>query len=106
MAETTATSGDRGSEWRSCFRHGLFVNKVALVSGGGTGLGRAIATELAALGATVVIASRDKTKCDQAAVEMNRYIKSKAPSSKGRVVVGPSTSIRSEEEIKNLVSLL
>ncbi|HEX6797154.1 MAG TPA: SDR family oxidoreductase [Ktedonobacterales bacterium] len=40
------------------FRPGLFAGKTIVVSGGGTGIGRAIARELAALGATVVICSR------------------------------------------------
>lgn len=44
--------------FHSIFRDGLFQGKVMVVSGGGTGIGRAIARELAALGATVVICSR------------------------------------------------
>lgn len=43
---------------KSIFRPGLFTGKTAVVSGGGTGIGRAIARELASLGATVVICSR------------------------------------------------
>jgi citronellol/citronellal dehydrogenase len=42
----------------SIFRSGLFSGKTAVVSGGGTGIGRAIARELASLGATVIICSR------------------------------------------------
>mmetsp|Transcript_22817 Transcript_22817/g.53881 ORF Transcript_22817/g.53881 Transcript_22817/m.53881 type:complete len:276 (+) Transcript_22817:2-829(+) len=68
----------------------------------GTGIGRSIATELALLGATVVIASRKKEKCEAAAREMNGVVSS-ASSTGGRVVVGPSTNIRKEEEIQNLV---
>ena len=40
------------------FRDGALAGQVALVTGGGTNLGKAVATELAACGATVVIAGR------------------------------------------------
>ena len=89
-------------EWKSCFRHDLFQGKVALVTGGGTGIGRAITTELAGLGCTVIIASRDNSKCQQAASEINEAIKATTP----RVFAGPSTSIRKEESIESLVSFV
>lgn len=43
---------------RSIFRDGLFAGQNIVVSGGGTGIGFAIARELASLGATVIICSR------------------------------------------------
>ena len=43
---------------QSIFRPGLFSDQVIVVSGGGTGIGRATARELAALGAHVVLCSR------------------------------------------------
>jgi citronellol/citronellal dehydrogenase len=44
--------------YRSAFAPGLFSGQVVLVTGGGTGIGRCVAHELAALGATVVLAAR------------------------------------------------
>jgi citronellol/citronellal dehydrogenase len=40
------------------FRDGLLDGQVAIVSGGGTGIGRAIALELASLGASVMVCGR------------------------------------------------
>ena len=54
----------------SSFAPGLFAGKTALVTGGGTGLGRAIATELAGLGANVVIAARRADILDTTAAEI------------------------------------
>lgn len=42
----------------SIFRPGLFNEQVFLITGGGTGIGRAVARELALLGARVALCSR------------------------------------------------
>jgi len=78
----------------------------ARFTGGGSGIGRSIATELGSLGATVVIASRDVDKCNIAAKEMNQYIQQNCGDhgcSVGKVVVGPPTSIRDEDQVNNLI---
>jgi 2,4-dienoyl-CoA reductase [(3E)-enoyl-CoA-producing], peroxisomal len=51
----------------SVFRDGLFVGKVALITGGGTGIGRGIAEALARHGANVAILSRKQDKLTAAA---------------------------------------
>jgi citronellol/citronellal dehydrogenase len=48
----------------------LLKGRTALVTGGGTGLGRAIAEGLSAAGASVVIAARRKDRLDAAAAEI------------------------------------
>jgi NAD(P)-dependent dehydrogenase (short-subunit alcohol dehydrogenase family) len=54
------------------FRPGLLDGSVCVVSGAGTGLGRAIATELAALGATVVGCGRRGEPLAEAVEEIRR----------------------------------
>ena len=56
----------------SVFKPGLFSGKVAIVTGGGTGIGKAISEELLTLGAKVVIASRNEDKVAGAAKEMGK----------------------------------
>jgi citronellol/citronellal dehydrogenase len=50
--------------YHSVFDAGLFKGQTYIVTGGGSGIGRCTAHELAALGANVVIAGRDATKLD------------------------------------------
>lgn len=56
------------------FRDDLFAGKVCLVTGGGTGIGVAIARELGTLGATVVIASRKAENIEPAVVGLRKEL--------------------------------
>ncbi|HEX9036286.1 MAG TPA: SDR family oxidoreductase [Ktedonobacterales bacterium] len=54
----------------SVFRPNLFAGRAIVVSGGGTGIGRAIARELAGLGATVILCSRSLAHLEPAQAEI------------------------------------
>ena len=58
------------ARYRSVFRPELFAGQVVWVTGGGSGIGRCVAHELASLGAMVVISGRSKDKLDAVAAEI------------------------------------
>ncbi|TVR02571.1 MAG: SDR family oxidoreductase [Deltaproteobacteria bacterium] len=80
----------------SIFRTGLFEGRRAIVTGGGTGIGLAIAAELRALGATVLIGSRKRENLEKGA-EILRAI-----DGPGEVYLHPC-NIREEESVQAFV---
>ena len=76
----------------SVFKDGLFKDQVAIVTGGGTGIGKAIAYELASLGCTVIISSRKKEVIEGCSKELNSRLQKER--------VHPiQCNIRREEEV-------
>ena len=74
------------------FQPGLLDGQVAIVSGGGSGLGRASALELAALGATVVVCGRREEPLDETAAQAD-----------GGRVEARVCDIREEDQVEALV---
>lgn len=56
--------------YRSVFKPGLFEGQTVVVTGGGSGIGRCTAHEIAALGAHVVITGRKQEKLDTVKAEI------------------------------------
>lgn len=83
---------------RTVFRNDLFLGKVAIVTGGGTGIGRAITKELAMLGCRVVIASRKMEKLETAAEEINQTT-GKIGGAPARCVFPFQCNIRKEDQV-------
>lgn len=79
----------------SIFKPNLFEGKVAIVTGGGTGIGFRIASELSHLGATVILASRKKEILDNAVIQIEK---------EGGKAYAVECNIREEESIKNCVA--
>jgi citronellol/citronellal dehydrogenase len=61
---------DTGQGYRSVLRPGLYDGHVVVVTGGGSGIGRCIAHELASLGAQVVVMGRTAAKLERVADEI------------------------------------
>ena len=83
------------SHYDSIFRPGLFQGQIHVVTGGGSGIGRCVAHELAALGATVVITGRTQEKLDKVAAEIRE--------DSGQVDTA-AFDIRDEEQVKAAVA--
>lgn len=79
----------------SLFRPDLLAGQVALVTGGGTGIGAAIARELGALGADIVIASRKASNIEPAAGGLSKEL--------GRPVTGLTVDIRDRDSVDAVV---
>eukprot|EP00794_Sanderia_malayensis_P003571 gene3571-4075_t len=89
------------SKVTSIFRPNLFAGKVAVVTGGATGIGRAITEELVHLGCKVVIASRKLERLNIAAEEMNSAASTKDGN---KPVLAVQCNTRKEDDVKNLMS--
>lgn len=70
MSEAAPAAPAAGASYRSVFRPGLFEGRLVWVTGGGSGIGRCVAHELAALGATVLISGRSADKLERVAGEI------------------------------------
>jgi citronellol/citronellal dehydrogenase len=79
--------------FHSIFRPGLFHGQTILITGGGTGIGRAVAHELASLGAHVVLAARTLENLERVAAEIH------AAGGAASYFVG---NIREEEQVEAL----
>ena len=79
------------------FAPGLFSGRTALVSGGGSGIGLAIARELGGLGAQVVVAGRTVETLEKAVAELRRD---------GIDAAAHPVNIRREDEVATLFAAL
>ncbi len=80
---------------KSIFRDDLFKGQVFLVTGGGTGIGRAIALELARLGGDVAICSRSMEHLAPTVAELEAL---------GSQALALPCNIRDEEQVKATVA--
>ena len=82
------------SQYDSIFKPGLFQGQLHVITGGGSGIGRCTAHELAALGAHVLITGRTQSKLDATAAEIRED---------GGTVCTASFDIRDEEAVRGFV---
>jgi citronellol/citronellal dehydrogenase len=68
--DAQASSDARHASYRSVFRPDLFAGQTVVVTGGGSGLGRCTAHELASLGASLALVGRKMHKLEAVAAEL------------------------------------
>jgi citronellol/citronellal dehydrogenase len=86
---------DARKGYRSVLRPGLFAGQLMWITGGGSGIGRCVAHELASLGATVLISGRSQDKLDRVAAEI---------AEDGGRCLSAAFDIRDEEAVKAAVA--
>ena len=74
---------------------GTFNNKVVLITGGGTGLGKSIGEYLVTLGAKIIITSRRQNVIDETAEEFNKISKNST--------IAIAGDVRNHEDVKNVI---
>ena len=77
------------------FKEDLLKNKVILVTGGGTGLGKSMATRFGELGANLIIGSRRADVIAKAAQELKQT---------GAEVLGVKCDVRLMDQVNEMVS--
>ncbi len=81
--------------YHSIFRPDAFLGKVIIVTGGGSGIGRCTAHELASLGAQVIVTGRKQEKLDHVVQEITQD---------GGKATGLICDIRDEEQVKSTIA--
>jgi len=76
------------------FESGLLKGKSIIVTGGGTGLGKSMATRFAELGADLVITSRRQNVIDETAEGLRQY---------GGKVLAVACDVRDPDQVQNMV---
>ena len=74
---------------------GTFNEKVVLITGGGTGLGKSIGEYLVKLGAKIIITSRRQNVIDETAEEFNKISKNST--------IAIAGDVRNHEDVKNVI---
>jgi citronellol/citronellal dehydrogenase len=83
--------------YRSIFRAGLFSGQIAIVTGGGSGIGRCTAHELASLGAKLALVGRKPEKLEHVKAEIEAA---------GGTARAYACDIREEESVKATVAAI
>ena len=92
-----AMSNSGKAKYNSVLAPGLFAGQVHVVTGGGSGIGRCVAHELASLGATVILTGRTQEKLDKVAAEIVED---------GGKVDTAAFDIRDEDQVKAAVAAM